>query len=224
MEYTHEIVLYSAGAVALVWILISVFGSQSVLSLGDAGLEPLGDEEARECLTSVISQGVVDTQWAADHDFQPTGAYTATNLPGEIKVVVWTRANEPTYLCVYVIPEMDAEMDFVTVCDEKILTTGTTKDGQLLPNTPESWLQTFSRSSASELWSRHQDALNYLSDVASFQPDKCTPNLQDHFACAMRRQAEHVRSLRLWPLRMPYWYFVRRNTRHNKSIRQLIET
>ena len=223
MEYLHEITLYSVGAIALVWILISVVGSVPVLSIGDARLEPLGDEEARQCLTDVISQGAVEVQWAAAHDFQPTGAYRVINLPGSLKLVAWTQAETPTYLCVYVILDTRTEIDFVTACGDKILTSGTTKDGHLLPTAPGSWMQSFSPSSASELWSRHEEAIKYLSEVADFQPGQFTPDLPNDFARAMRRHSEYIRSLPLWPLRMPYWYFVRRKIRHNKSIRQLMD-
>ena len=223
MEYLGEIALYSVGAFALAWIVVSASGSLSIIFMVHSRLEPLGDEEARKCLERVMSLSGIDTQWAAAHGFQPAGAYRATHLLGSPKVVAWTREDEPTYLCVYLLFDTRTEMDFVTVCDEKILTTGTTKDAQLLPTAPGSWQQSFSPAGISELWSRHQDASKYLSEVTDFRPAKYTPNLQDDFTRAMRSDARHVRSLPLWPLRMPYWYFVRRNLRHNKSVRQLME-
>jgi hypothetical protein len=112
----------------------------------------------------------------------------------------------------------------LTVRDEKSLTSGTSKDGQLFPARAGGWKQSFPVSSASELWSRHKDALEYLSEVAGFQPAKGTRDLPDEFVRAMRSESEHVRSIPLWPLRIPYWYFVRRNVRHGKSIRQLMDS
>jgi hypothetical protein len=221
MEHLGEIALYSVGALALAWLVLSVSGSWPVLSMSHARLEPLGDKEARSCLETVLALGAVDTQWAAAHHFQPAGAYRATHLAA--KVVAWTQEGEPSYLCVYLIFNARTETEFITVCGEKVLATGRTKDTHLFPTPRGSWQQSFSTSSIGELWSLHLEASKYLSEITDFRPAKYAPNLQDDFTRAMRREAEHVRSLPLWPLRIPYWYFVRRNALHNKSIRQLME-
>ncbi len=222
MEYAGQIGLYLVGFIALAWIVTSLAGSAPAMLVWKGKLNPLGEEEARRCLELVMSSEIVDPQWAAAERFEPTGAFALSTVPA-VKIVAWTNAHESTYLCVYLFGDARMEMDFVTVCNDKSLTTGTTKDGQLLPSRPGSWRQTFSVSNASELWTRHQEAKAYLLGVEDFRPSQGVPDLQDEFARAMRQESTYIRSLPLWQLRTPYWYFVRRSSRHGKSVRQLAE-
>ena len=107
--------------------------------------------------------------------------------------------------------------------DQGSLTTGTSKDGQLLPDKPGSWTQTFSISTVDKLWERHESALNHLCAVTSARVAQGPPNLAEDFMEGIRREGAYVRSLTLGPLRVPFWYFFRRSARHNKSVQQLMD-
>jgi len=49
-------------------------------------------------------------------------------------------------------------------------------------------------------------------------------NFEEDFTGALSQQSKHIRSLALWPLRIPWWYFVRRSQRHDKTLTQLERT
>ena len=82
-------------------------------------------------------------------------------------------------------------------------------------------MQTFGVADAEELWGHHQEALDYLSSTHGLTPISNDNTLQDDLSSALAAQAAFIRSLPLWWLRIPYWFFVRRLTRHNKPVSEL---
>jgi hypothetical protein len=223
MDHTAEIVLKAIGYFALAWVLVSISGSWPILILGKATLQPLDEQKARACMGTALSGGGVDLLWVEEHGFEPTGAFHITNAAGLADMVAWTKTGESTYLCVQVIAKTTTVIEFVTTDVEGSLTTTNAKDAQLFPNRPDGWQQQFSIAGASELWILHQEALEYLGQVAGFHPADQTGDLREDFARGMRSACQYVRSIPLWPLRVPYWYAWRRVARRNKSVRQLAE-
>ncbi len=223
MEHTAEIVLKAVGFFALAWLLISISGSWPILILGKATLQPLDAHKAKTCMATALSRGAVDLQWVEEHGFEPTGAFHVTHAAGLVDMVAWTKTGESTYLCIQVIAKSSTVIELVTTDADRSLTTTNAKDAQLFPNRPDGWQQQFSIDSASELWDRHQDALEYLGQIAGFHPADHMGDLCEDFARGMQSSCDYVRSIPLWPLRVPYWYAVRRISRRNKSVRQLAE-
>ena len=64
-----------------------------------------------------------------------------------------------------------------------------------------------------------------LSDLADDGEILLSPRaytaVEDDFAAVMSEQLAYIRSLAFWPLRIPWWYFVRRSQRHDKPLAQL---
>ena len=133
------------------------------------------------------------------------------------RVVAWTRSGERTYLCVYLVANVPPQIDFITIFERGSLTTGKSKDGQLLPNGPDRFLQTFAATTA-VLWRRHEAGLKVLGAKRGLLPLATAGSLEQDFSDAVKMQASYIRSLPLWPLRIPYWYFVRRHLRHEKPV------
>lgn len=217
MDYTYSVVGCLLAVAAGVWILIVVAGSLPILALARTALEPLEGKEAEGLLAEVVSAGVVDSAWIATHNFEPTGTYRVTNMAGTPQVVAWTRSGERTYLCVYLIANLPPQIDFSTIFAEGSLTTGKSKDGQLLPNSPDRFMQTFT-ATAAVLWRRHEAGLKVLGAQRGLLPLTTPGSLEQDFSDAVTRQASYIRALPLWPLRIPYWYFVRRHLRHEKPV------
>lgn len=218
MDFTYYSIVGCLLAVAAgVWILVVVAGSLPILALDRAALEPLDTKQAEGLLAKVVSAGVVDTAWIATHNFEPTGTYRVTNMAGAPRVVAWTRSGERTYLCVYLVANLPPQIDFMTIFERGSLATGKSKDGQLLPNGPDRFLQTFTATTA-VLWRRHEAGLKVLGAKRGLLPLATAGSLEQDFSDAMKMQASYIRSLPLWPLRIPYWYFVRRHLRHEKPV------
>ena len=138
-------------------------------------------------------------------------------------IVGWKHLEQQTFLCVYLIGPGRTELDFVSVFSPtSSLTTGSTRDGQMLPSNSENWSQTFSCDDASELWEHHETGLQFLESTRGVRPTPTAATLAEDFVDSMRAQAVYIRSLPLWFLRVPYWYFTRRFTKHNKPIAELV--
>ena len=134
---------------------------------------------------------------------------------------------ERTYFCVYTffLSNVITQLEFMSVFGERTLTTGSSAAAQSNPPPPDSWQQTFSESRASQLWTHHQAALDYLAANTRLRPDDEQASFAEDLVHATRRQIAHVRSFLLWPLHTPYWYLFRRPAYHQKAIWEMpVET
>lgn len=216
------------GSLAGFWALICFAGAMPVLCLHKAQLASLPEAEARDVLQRVLTEGPVPPAWAGEQGFEPTGAYRVLNLPGEPIMVVWSHRAERTYLVVYLLPDGGLSCDMVTVLlkepgeeDDGGITTGSRSDGLLFPNRATSWMQCFSTPSAVEQWKRHEEAVQYLQQSRGRRTDPQPGDVVADFTDAIANQGRFIRSIPLWWLRIPYWYFVRKNRRFNKPVSEL---
>jgi hypothetical protein len=205
-----------------IWILVAVAGSLPVLSLSRAQLESLDSRQAEDALAMIMVDGIVDSDWASANGFEPAGVFRVNNAVGSPVVVAWARSGERTYLCAYLVGNNAPLVDFVTILDRGGLTTGKSKDGQLLPSSPDSFIQTFTATTA-VLWRHHQTGLKVLAAKRNVSPLSGQGFLEEDFTAAMSRQSDYVRSRWLWPLQIPYWFFVRRHVRHEKPVAKWVD-
>jgi hypothetical protein len=110
--------------------------------------------------------------------------------------------------------------DFVTSFDEGGLTTGTTRDGLLVPSRPGHWMQAFNVANAVEQWMYQAKGLRFLNETLGKTPSTYPIPFHDEFVDAVRGQVAHVRSMPLWFLRIPYWYVARRHGLFGKTVEQ----
>jgi len=215
------IAYFLIGGAAGLWILIALAGSLPLLALSKVYLEPTSDEESHHYLQQVLSLGVIDTTWASENNFEPVGVYRVKKMAGSPILVGWKKSHERTYLCIYVLFETHTECDCVSIFEKSVLTTGTSKDGQMIPSKHD-WMQTFNVTDMEELWEHHFDTLEYLKQTLGQTPLRDKATLAEDFEATLHQQAEYISLFSFWPLRVPYWYFVRRAQRHNKPLRVLL--
>jgi len=221
-DSTMTIVLYILGGAVGFWIIIAIAGSLPLLTLSKVYLEPTSDEESQKYLQKVLSGSFLDSAWASENNFEPVGVYRVKNLMGSPILVGWKYAHERTYLCMFVVFEAQTFCDCVSVFKDSVLTTSTIKDGQTIPPGREDWIQSFDVSDMGELWNHHRLALDHIAQNSSQVPLKDGSSLAEDFEASIHRQADFLSSITLWPLRVPYWYFVRRAQRHNKALHVLL--
>ena len=202
------------------WILVSVAGSGPVLAMHRVALSPVSENETTEFLSQVLSSGTIDAQWLSSMGFNPVGAYRVDQMPGVAGLVAWKKESERTYLCAYLLASGQVLVDIVTLFQTGMLTTGKSKDSQLLPYSPGNYMQSFTATTA-VLYRRHQEGLQTLARSKKLAPLAIDGSFEADFAAVMSEQLEYIRSLALWPLRIPWWYFVRRSQRHDKTLAQL---
>jgi hypothetical protein len=223
MEYAAGIATVALLAVAAIWLLISAAGAMPLFMLAKVELTRLDGDAARPWLQKVMRLGIVEPQWLVGAGFEPRGVYRAAGQIGDPHFVVWQRAGEQSYICVYIVMQNRVEIDLITMFFSGGLTTGTTKDGLTIPGRPCHWMQAFPIRSASELWQRHDDALAYLRQTAGVLPGTQPIEFADEFVTNVRAHVAYVRTIPLWFLRIPYWYFVRRTRLFGRSLREQLE-
>jgi len=193
----------------------------SLTLLGKVSLEPIdirGDESdwrVKACTTI--------EEWTQRNGFTFVGYYCAKIGFQGIFPAVWRRTDKPTFLChcVYWQSNRGARCvpEFVTGFAQDIsLVTANSRDAQMLPQKEGSYKQTFSDECLDDLWDRHIVGEDYLIDQGGAQLVQIEGSFEDHFLKGVREERRYVRSIPLWFLRGPYWYFVRRNKWHGKSI------
>ena len=214
------IVVWVLVALGGVWILIACAGTGPVLAMRNVRLQATKGRDAEALLERVVAAGAVDTPWLSLNAFDPVAAYQVQRMAGIAGLIAWKKRGEQTYVCAYLLVNGNVLLDVVTICEHGMLTTGKSKDSQLLPTPPGSYLQSFTATLA-VLYRRHQEGLQTLSRLADMTPLAGEGEFENDFATALERQSEFIRSLTLWPLRMPWWYLVRRGQRHEKTVGQL---
>ena len=183
-------------------------------------LSPCSEKETAELLKQVISGGVIDAQWLSSVGFQPVGAYRVERMSGVVGMVVWQLEGNHTYVCAYLLVNAQVLFDIVTLLESGMLTTGKSKDSQLLPYAPGSYMQSFT-ATIPVLYRRHREGLQTLERLKKLVPLASDRSFEEYFSEAMLAQSAYIRSLSFWPFRIPWWYFVRRSQRHEKTIAQL---
>ena len=183
-------------------------------------LSPCSEKETAELLKQVISDGAIDAQWLSSVGFQPVGAYRVERMSGVAGMVVWQLEGKHTYVCAYLLVNAQVLFDIVTLLESGMLTTGKSKDSQLLPYAPGSYMQSFT-ATVPVLYRRHREGLQTLERLEKLVPLTSDRSFEEYFSEAMLAQSAYIRSLSFWPFRIPWWYFVRRSQRHEMTIAQL---
>ena len=204
------IVLVAAG----MWLVIAAVTFVQVRALGTASLAPYTPQEGGAD-TRIQATGH-SHQWAQDNGFAFVGWFV---MPGQPALIAaWQHADQPTFFCQYFV-RGQTTCDFATELAEEVsLTTGSTKDGQLFPCPPGHYKQTFTGLGLDQQWARHAEGVKYLADVGRARPASLDEPFEEVFVDAVRKEMAFIRGIPLWPLRAPYWYFVRRHLWHNRSI------
>jgi len=213
-------VWYVLAAPVAICLLISVVLFMQVRMLRRAKLERLPPEKV---LKDRRREPIEPTHaFTEPNGFEFQGYFALTGVNGLI--AAWQRADRPTFFCHYVLTagnQLRTSFDFVTLfADEIGLTTGSNRDGHLMPRRPTSFLQTFSDRELEGLWAAHLETEEYLMDHGGARLVAMETSFEEAFESSIRRSAEYVGSLPLWPLRGTYWYFVRRYAWHGLTVRQ----
>ena len=202
-------------AMALPLVMIIVAGSLSILKNSRATLEPA--EASQNRYWNQIAAARKYDSWAEELGLEPVGCYVMPS-PGPAFIAAWRHRDRATCFCMYHIANRYI-YDFVTIFSNGgSLTTGSSKDGNWAPAMPLCYKQTFSENDMNALWSLHLAGETYLKKEARIEVARPLEDFENLFIDYIHRQAAHIRSHFLWPLRMPYWYLIRRPRRHNRSI------
>ncbi len=158
--------------------------------------------------------------WAAARGFALRGTFR----PLGVTTCVWVHDSEPTYFCLYSMRGKTYD-DFVTLLGkDNAVTTGSSNGSLLFPLPAGEWKQAFPGRDLDELWGLHQEAVSFVRGRAGVGFAQDVKDFPESMAYGIRREMDYVRSLPLWPLRWPYWYFVRRRRLLNKTVREQVES
>lgn len=211
-----------AAAVVGIWLFIALSGAVPLWALWRATTEELDEESTEAALTAAMEHGVFKQSWARDHDFEPCPVFVLRSAVFSPIVVGWRRRDEPTFLCTYVLNGGVIASDIVTEFEgDSCLTTATTKDGHQLPPAENTWLQSFSVTDPNTLWAHHQAAVAYLMATRGATYRSGPLKLQEEILAFFHSQQAYFATVPLWWLRLPYWYFFRRNILHNQTVQEL---
>ena len=158
--------------------------------------------------------------WAKDQGFDLIGCYIAHLLsPGF--VAAWKHRQRPTYFCLYGVQHVYAH-EFVTVfAEDRMLTTANTPDAQLFPRPDGYYLQSFDKLPLDDLLTRHAAAEHYLMQQGRLREESLAGSFEEHLAHAFARQMAYIETLPLWQLRGGYWFLIRKDRYHRKTIEEL---
>jgi hypothetical protein len=218
IDAPFEVLLVIAGLLLLPPGLIAITLYVSVLKMSkpDLSMEAVnGEDYPADWQVVTTNHG-----WAQTNGFEFLGCYRMQAMQPTF-IATWKHSQNPTFFCMYGVANVYA-YDIVSIFTPQFgITTGTTKDGQLLPSEPGHYTQTFSDISLDELLRKHQEAEQYVQLQGHIRPEHLYRNFEVIFLEAIRGQMAHVRQIPLYPIRGIYWFLVRRSKRHNRSVQDL---
>lgn len=172
-----------------------------------------------ECPRDFAAAGEIDT-WAQAQGFDRAGCYIAHLLSPSF-VAAWKHRARPTYLCMYGVQHAYA-YEFVTVfANDRTLTTANTPDAQLLPRPDGYYLQSFSKLPLDDLLTQHAAAEHYLMQQGRLTEQPLSYDFEQYLSHGLSRQMAYVQSIPLWQIRGGYWFLVRKDRYHGKTIEEL---
>jgi hypothetical protein len=164
-----------------------------------------------------------EDEWAKSNGFEYIGSYKMSLPIANNHIWAWRRTDRPTFFCRYLIQvKNDSKVAHELVTDfanNVSLSTADTNFANSQPHRGGSYVQGFTGISLDEEWNLHIEAENYLIDKGAAKLEAKDANFENDFIKDIRRHANYIQSLPLWPLRGIYWYFIRRRLYSNKSIR-----
>jgi hypothetical protein len=166
--------------------------------------------------------------WAEPQGFEMVGSYTMDMGSIHTFIVAWQHRERPTFFTVYYVFSSQAAKtttrptyEFVTTFSRDVsLTTGVTSQTPFFPRPPGDYARTFSGTARDDVWACHHASEDYLVRTAGVRIGPLDCRFEDCFHEALRKQVAFVRRIPLWPLRAPFWYFIRRRRFRNMSIEE----
>lgn len=223
MEIIPLVVICAFSIVAGFWLLACVVGMLGILMAARAKLVPLSERQAGALLERILRDGTADTEWLSEKGFRPDGAYRFRGCAFLPEIVVWRRPEDGTYFYQHVLFDERVESTFITFFGRDTLTTTSVKHEQALPLPPGSWTQSFTARSPILLWRYHRAATAFVSEHLARRHPDANAKLEEGLPAAIRKQLAHLRTISVWPLRIPLWVLSLPGRRHDKPLWELPE-
>lgn len=213
MSFFIEVLLILLCIGAFVFILVSILTHTNINNLLKAKL-----------YSSDLIIPKETAEWASTNGFEYIGSYVMHFVSSQADMWAWRRKDRPTFFCRYMVKVGNITKiayDIVTEFDgDTGLTTGCTKDANFMPRPLNFCFQNFPGSTLDNLWYKHIEAENYLMDFGKAELKTEEVAFERTLTEGATKHVRYVKTLPLWPLRGPYWYFIRRYLWHNKSIKE----
>ena len=185
-----------------------------------------------QLVSSLVSAALPGSnEWASKNSFKFVGSFQMNYRNMEINISSWKNVSKPTFFCCYKLrattygkygtthQASQKAVDFITeFTNSTSLTTGSARSGHSFPSTPGSYKQSFSKLSFDDQWCKHLEAENFLIKTGGVKIDTLKKSFESYLTESISKQMKYIRGLFLWPLRAPYWSFIRGFIWHNKSI------
>ena len=206
----------------LIYTGITLMGSFQILMLQKINIQVINKENQRKKLAKACTN---TNNWAQANGFDFLNFYESKIGGTLISMAVWQRPDRPTFMVEYFArsgSQLARVIDFATEFADGIdLTTANSSDAQLFPKPPGIYNQTFSKIDLDDQWGLHIEMENYLMDEGQAMLVNIDKNFEQALVESVKKEAAFVRTIKYWPFRMAWWYFIRKNTRHNLTIRSL---
>lgn len=202
-SWVPELVIFVVGLPALAVLAIVVVSYLGALGLSEASLEPADPGEIHTHMVGTRAEH----EWAEANGYEWVGAYRLRAFANPRAVILaWQSPGTGAFFCVYLIAGQRF-YDLVTGFDRDVtLTTGSSPGAMLYPMRPGSYLQAFTGLQPAGLYERHLEGEACLMDRLGVQHAALDERFDEHFARVVRAAMMYVRSIPLWPLRVPWWY------------------
>jgi hypothetical protein len=217
IEFLFLAVVVPLGAIGgLGWSIIN--------QLDNLTIEPVAGPEAQEI--EAYGREAVGADWLAKHGFIWDGAYRSQMTNVYATIALWKQRNSYTHISVIVAEGENVTSKIVIDITSTFglgysLTTAGNNEGPMFPVFPGIYQQQFNTWDIERLWQLHteMEAVVAPSDLRQLKPIENDQTIE-LITAEIKQQIAYIRSLRFWPFRVLWWYFVNRPRHHNKTVIQ----
>lgn len=218
------ILLIPLGVGLGVCLLVIGAGTVLVLDLSKMRFRRVAEEQLSAVVVELAATSI-DPTWLEEHGFKWYGVLHMQSQLTTTYAASWVNDNINTFVCAYfgsVLGETIRSTDIATVFEPQIgLTTADAKQSSLFPSEPGTFKQYLPERSLEERWHAHMVAFDLICQIQRPESYRLR-SLEREMSEAVESELQAVRRRFLWPLRIPWWYFIRRKLHDSKTVEQMV--
>ncbi|MEM7682302.1 MAG: hypothetical protein AAF288_10140 [Planctomycetota bacterium] len=179
-------------------------------------------EPEQEAVTRLAAEQEIGAGFLNDSGFAFVGAYAVKTAVNECGAVMWRQGQDPAFIAGLLVPgakQMHIDIESVLSWERGItVTTGTAKDGHVLPKPRGGYVQTFSGKTMPVMWALHQEAEGAVAEKHGVDVEGLDLDAGEVLERSIRADARYVASRPWLMLAMVWRYWVGRHLLHETKV------
>ncbi|MEM6749806.1 MAG: hypothetical protein AAGA57_00895 [Planctomycetota bacterium] len=176
----------------------------------------------QEAITRLAAEPEVGAEFLREAGFEFVGGYVVKTPVTEAGAMMWRQGRDPAFIAALLVAgagRVHVDIESILSWDKGVtVTTGTAKDGWVVPKPPGSYVQTFTGKTMRVMWELHQEAEGAVAEKHGVDVEGLDLDAGEVLERSVRRDAAYV-SARPWLMLLMVWrYWVGKHLLHETKV------